>query len=67
MIVVDSSVWIEYLRAMVAPQVEKLDGLIGHKSLIVGDVILCEVRPGVSSEREARTVARAQRFGWWMT
>ncbi len=61
MIVVDSSVWIDYLRAKATPQVDKLDVLIGQKSLIVGDVILCEVLLGVSSEREARTVESALR------
>jgi hypothetical protein len=61
MIVVDSSVWIDYLRGTDTPQAEKLDILIGQKSLIVGDVILCEVLLGVSSEREARTVENALR------
>jgi len=54
-IVVDSSVWIDYLRGKATPQVENLDTLIGQRSLIVGDVILCEVVLGVSSEREAQT------------
>ena len=61
MIVVDSSVWIDYLRGADTPQAEKLDILIGKKSLIVGDVILCEVLLGVSSEQEARTVEDALR------
>ena len=61
MIVVDSSVWIDYLRGKATPQVENLDTLIGQKSLVVGDVILCEVLLGVSSEREAQTVESALR------
>lgn len=61
MIVVDSSVWIDYLRGADSPQAERLDILIGQKSLIVGDVILCEVLLGVSSEREAQIVENALR------
>lgn len=61
MIVVDSSVWIDHLRGSVTPQVAKLHALVGRHPLVVGDVILCEVLLGVSSEREARTVERALR------
>lgn len=61
MIVVDSSVWVDYFRGRATPEVEKLDHVLGRESLIVGDVILCEVLLGVSSEREARTVETALR------
>jgi predicted nucleic acid-binding protein len=60
-IVVNSSVWIDYLRGSATPQVEKLHALIGQRPLIVGDVILCEVLLGVPSEREARRVETALR------
>jgi predicted nucleic acid-binding protein len=60
-IVVDSSVWIDHLRGTATPQVTKLHALIGAESLVVGDVILCEVLLGVPSEREAEAVERSLR------
>ena len=61
MIVVDSSVWIDHLRGTITPQVANLRSLIGRESLIVGDVILCEVLLGVPSERQATEVEHALR------
>lgn len=39
----------------------KLRALIGAESLVVGDVILCEVLLGVASDREAKAVESALR------
>ena len=43
MILVDSSVWIDYLRGRRTPQAEKLDALLGSTPLAIGDLILTEV------------------------
>lgn len=51
MILVDSSVWIDYFRGTATPQAEILDALLGHEPLIVGDLILAEVLQGFGSER----------------
>ncbi len=56
MIVVDSSVWIDYFRDADKPQVESLDRLLGVEGVVVGDLILAEVLQGIDSEREFRTV-----------
>ncbi len=56
MIVVDSSVWIDYFRDADTPQVETLDRLLGSEAIAVGDLILAEVLQGIDSEREFRTV-----------
>lgn len=56
MIVVDSSVWIDYFRDADTPQVELLDRLLGSEAIAVGDLILAEVLQGIDSEREFRTV-----------
>jgi predicted nucleic acid-binding protein len=52
MIVVDSSVWIDYFRGSLTPQTECLDTLLSSELLAVGDVILTEVLQGFSSERD---------------
>ncbi len=52
MILVDSSVWIDYFRGTATPQAEMLDALLGHEPLIVGDLILAEVLHGFGSDRD---------------
>ncbi|MBK4738971.1 type II toxin-antitoxin system VapC family toxin [Noviherbaspirillum pedocola] len=52
MILVDSSVWIDYFRGVNTPQAEKLDFLLGRQLLAIGDLILAEVLQGFDSERE---------------
>lgn len=52
MILVDSSVWIDFFRGTVTPQTERLDVLLGSELLVVGDLILAEVLQGFSSERD---------------
>ncbi len=51
MILVDSSVWIDYLRNADSPGVRKLDALIGRELLATGDLVLAEVLQGTDSER----------------
>ena len=43
MILVDSSVWIDYFRGTITPQTDKLDNLLGTEPLAIGDLILTEV------------------------
>ena len=52
MILVDSSVWIDYFRGTATPQTERLDGLLGTEPLAIGDLILTEVLQGFSSDRD---------------
>jgi predicted nucleic acid-binding protein len=56
-IIVDSSVWIDYFRGERNAQTDKLDALVMTEAVTVGDLILAEVLQGFSSEidfREAR-------------
>ena len=46
MILVDSSVWIDYLRGTPTPQTDKLDALLGVTPLAIGDLIMNEVLQG---------------------
>jgi len=63
MILVDSSVWIDYLRGLATTQTMQLGAQIGREPLLVGDLILCEVLRGVRSGPQARRVeASLRRF-----
>lgn len=63
MIVVDSSVWIDFLKGRNAPHVRALRKLLGTNEISLGDLMLCEVLQGLDSERAAREVeALLRRF-----
>jgi predicted nucleic acid-binding protein len=51
-ILVDSSVWIDYFRGATTPQAEKLDALLGTEPVAIGDLILTEVLQGFVSDRD---------------
>lgn len=53
MIVVDSSVWIDFLRHTATAQVDQLIALLDEEELLLGDLVLCEVLRGARSEGEA--------------
>ena len=59
MILVDSSVWIDYFRDRTSPQVDKLDALLGAVPLAIGDLILTEVLQGCSTQKEFDAARRA--------
>ncbi len=50
MILVDSSVWIDYFRGVSNRPSETLDDLLSQEPLAVGDLILTEVLQGFSDE-----------------
>lgn len=52
MILVDSSVWIDYFRGTPTPQADELDRLLGREILAAGDLILTEVLQGFAAERD---------------
>jgi predicted nucleic acid-binding protein len=51
LILVDSSVWIDYFRGKTTAQTEKLDRLLGREPIAIGDLMLTEVLQGFDSER----------------
>jgi predicted nucleic acid-binding protein len=57
-ILVDSSVWIDYFRGAATPQTERLDRLLGTEPLATGDLILAEVLQGFVSDREFNLARR---------
>ena len=52
MILVDSSVWIDYFRGTSTRESDKLDSLLGTEQVATGDLILTEVLQGFSAERD---------------
>lgn len=55
MILVDSSVWIDYFRGTSGPETDRLDALLGEETLLVGDIVLAEVLQGFRSEADFNT------------
>lgn len=58
MILVDSSVWIDYFRGAETPEVDLLDSMFGRTQLAVGDLIIAEVLQGVQDDREFKLVRK---------
>lgn len=56
MIIVDSSVWIDYFRGMDSAETSKLDRLLGRERLATGDLILAEVLQGCDREQDFHAV-----------
>ena len=52
MIVVDSSVWIDYFTGRSTPETEKLDSLLGEEPIAIGDIILTEVLQGFRTDKD---------------
>ena len=58
MILVDSSVWIDYFKGADTVQTGKLDRLLGQEPLAIGDLILTEVLQGFDNDREFNAARR---------
>ena len=58
MILVDSSVWIDYLRGVETKQTDRLHGLLGLEPVAVGDLILTEVLQGTTTDKEFKEVLK---------
>jgi predicted nucleic acid-binding protein len=58
-VLVDTSVWIAYLRDSSGPELELLEQLIGEQRAATTDVVLLEVLAGTTDEERA---ARLRRF-----
>ena len=61
MILVDSSVWVDYFNGVVNPHTDHLDAILGVEPVGVGDLILAEVLQGFRTDagyRRARVLLR---------
>ena len=55
MILVDSSVWIDYFDGNQTLQSDWLDSALGNKLIVMGDLILTEVLQGFQSDNDFKT------------
>lgn len=54
MIIVDSSVWIDYFNGNVTRETDILDNLLGTQEVAIGDLIVLEVLRGFRSDKDYR-------------
>lgn len=54
MILVDTSVWIDYFNGNKTTQTENLDHLLSEDSILMGDIILAELLQGFKRDRDFR-------------
>ena len=54
MILVDTSVWIDYFNGRVTPQTDALDAVLSREPILIGDLILTEVLQGFRRDAEYR-------------
>jgi predicted nucleic acid-binding protein len=52
LILVDSSVWIDYFNGVGTPKSDELDQLLGRELLLIGDLILIEVLQGFRDDAD---------------
>jgi predicted nucleic acid-binding protein len=58
LILVDSSVWIDYFKGTATAQAARLDELLGNEPLVIGDLILTEVLQGFHDDRDFHRARR---------
>ncbi|TAL46093.1 MAG: PIN domain nuclease [Salinibacterium sp.] len=58
MILVDSSVWIDYFRGNTTPAATTLDALLGAEEIAIGDLVLAEVLQGFGTDANAAQAER---------
>jgi predicted nucleic acid-binding protein len=58
MILVDSSVWVDYFRGKPTAQTDRLEGLLDSQELGIGDLNLTEVLQGCRFDKEFNEVRR---------
>ncbi|GAA5523408.1 PIN domain nuclease [Aliifodinibius salicampi] len=59
MILVDTSVWIDYFNGIENKQTESLDQILSEQTVLVGDIILTEILQGFVNEKEFRLAKQA--------
>ncbi|MDQ7057793.1 MAG: PIN domain nuclease [Ghiorsea sp.] len=52
MILVDSSVWIDYFNGVLTHETNKLDEILGLEEVVIGDLILTEVLQGFRNDKD---------------
>jgi len=58
-ILVDTSVWIDYFNGVENRQTEILDRILSEQSVLMGDIILTEILQGFDSDKDYRLAKQA--------
>ncbi len=58
MILVDSSVWIDYFNGVTTAETDLFDSILGRELIVMGDLILVEVLQGFQSEKDFETAKK---------
>lgn len=56
MVIIDTTVWIDYLRGFETPQTEWLESHLNQQLLGLTDLTLCELLQGVPNERQVEAL-----------
>jgi len=59
MLIVDSTVWIDYFNGLENPQTNYLDQIVDRTPILVGDLILAEVLQGFRDDSDFEEARRA--------
>ncbi len=59
MLLVDSSVWIDYFKGVITPQTDYLHTVLGNQMIVMGDLILTEVLQGFQHPKTFQTAQQA--------
>ena len=58
MVLVDTSVWVDYFNGLETPRTNRLDQLLGSGRPLTGDLILAELLQGFAKDADYRTARR---------
>ncbi len=59
MILVDTSVWIDYFNGVVNKQTDSLHQLLSEQTVLIGDIILTEILQGFDRDQEFKLARQA--------
>ncbi len=59
MILVDTSLWIDYFNGIETPKTNELDRILSEQSVIVGDLIFAEILQGFDKDHEFKKAKAA--------
>jgi len=58
-LLVDSSVWIDYFNGAATPETDYLHAVLAQREILIGDIILAEVLQGFRSDADFEAARRA--------
>jgi predicted nucleic acid-binding protein len=59
MLIVDTSVWVDYFREPRSGHAQRFDDVLGREEVVLGDLILTEILQGLREGRQLRLVEAA--------